>query len=314
MPKQLFLSFGLTLALGGAATSSIWAQQFTFQTFSIPQNKGPLSVSGLNDLGITSGDLVDGSGNTKAWVRDPHGNVNIFVEPRNTAAPIYTRANGINDLGVVAGDYFDNAANAYEGFFAFFGRFQSYTVPGAAPGLATSVDGINSFGSFCGYVGNDAFVSINGKASVFNVNTSNFSFCENINSFAWSVGAYQESSGLWHGWIRNPSNGLITQYDAPGASSKVGTPGNTNCPLSPNGGTRIYGINDHGEIAGHFWDASFVEHGFVLSPEGKFTQIDVPGAVLTSLGALNNLGQVTGHYVDTSCNNLGYIARPKDED
>ena len=53
--------------------------------------------------------------------------------------------------------------------------------------------------------------------------------------------------------------------------------------------------------------------GVELCPDNgiEFTQIDGPGAISTSLGALNNLGQVTGHYVDAHCNNLGYIATPK---
>ena len=308
MTKQRFLSLVLVVVFGCVAAS---AQEFTFQTFSIPQNTGALAVDGINDFGTTSGNIVDSSGNTKAFVRDSRGNVNIFVEPRNTATPSYTRANHINDLGVVVGDYVDTAANSQQGFFEFAGKFQSYTVPGAAPGAGTSVDSINNLGSFCGFVGTEAFVTVNGKATVFNVDSSIFSFCEDINDLLWTVGGYQDSSNLWHGWIRTPFNSVITTYDAPGASTSVSTPASNPCNLAPVGGSRIYGINNLGEIAGQFWDKSFVEHGFVLYPGGKFVQIDVPGAISSSLGSINNLGQITGHYIDASCNNLGYIATPK---
>ena len=310
MTRQRFVWLGLALALVCAAASSLRAQQFTFQKFSIPQNVGALSVSGINDFGTTSGDLVDSHGNTKGWVRDPFGNVFSFVEPRNTGAPIFTRANGINDLGVVAGDYFDNAVGTNQGYIAFAGKFQTYTVPGVAPGTYTTLDSINNFGSLCGFVGDDALVSTHGKPTVFSVDSSSFTFCEGINDLTWTVGAYLDNNSVWHGWIRAPS-GVITTYDAPGASTTAGTPQSNPCNLSASGGTRIYGINDHGEIAGHFWDSSFVEHGFVLSPGGNFTLIDVPGAISTSLGSLNNLGQVDGHYIDPNCNYLGYIARPK---
>jgi hypothetical protein len=64
-------------------------------------------------------------------------------------------------------------------------------------------------------------------------------------------------------------------------------------------------------MVGHYWDTSNVEHGFVLQPDGKFQKIDVPGAALTSGGAVNNFGQVAGHYVDSSCNSRGYIGTPK---
>lgn len=317
MTRQRYLSLGLALVLGCAAASSLRAQQFTFQTFSIQQNTGALSVSGLNDFGTTSGDFVDVHGNTEGWVRDPLGNISTVINPRNTpppGKPHYTRANGINDIGVIGGDYYDTAAGAYMGYFAFAGKFTPYTVPGQPSGTQTSVDGLANFGSFCGYVGNQAFVTINGKATVFSVDSSSFTFCENVNDLGWAVGGYTDNNtGISHGWIRNPFNGQITTYDAPGASSTTGTPENNPCKLDVNGGTAVYGINDLGELAGHFWDTSFNEHGFVLSPNGNFTQIDVPGAISTSLGNVNNIGQVDGHYLDSHCNNLGYIATPNHE-
>ena len=41
------------------------------------------------------------------------------------------------------------------------------------------------------------------------------------------------------------------------------------------------GLNDLGAITGYYLDANNVYHGFVRSPEGKFTTFDAPGADLT---------------------------------
>jgi hypothetical protein len=54
------------------------------------------------------------------------------------------------------------------------------------------------------------------------------------------------------------------------------------------------GINNSGEITGIYDDAKGL-HGFVAK-RGKFTRIDVPGALATSPAALNDPGDVVGSY------------------
>ena len=61
----------------------------------------------------------------------------------------------------------------------------------------------------------------------------------------------------------------IRTINVPGASTASGY------------GTIAIGINDFGAISGHFWDASENVHGFVLTPDGQFLQIDVRGAMQT---------------------------------
>jgi hypothetical protein len=225
-----------------------------------------------------------------------------------------------NDLGGVVGEYYDSGASEYLGFFYFRGKFNSYAVPGMATGGTTSVDGINNFGGFCGYTANppfsqwNAFVSSVGKTDVFTVNGSTDAFCQGINDRGVAVGAYYDSAGVLHGWVRTPWNGEVKTFDAPGASTVLGS---VPCASGLVAGTTIYGINDWGEMVGHYWDTSNVEHGFVLHPDGSFQKIDVPGAALISGGAVNNFGQVAGHYVDSSCISYGFIGTPqrdKDDD
>jgi hypothetical protein len=70
------------------------------------------------------------------------------------------------------------------------------------------------------------------------------------------------------------------------------------------------GINNAGYVSGHYWDTSNNEHGFLMTPAGKFIEINAPGAYQSSAGGVNDKVQVVGHYVTTSCTDVGYIATP----
>src|SRR6202171_3451986 len=58
----------------------------------------------------------------------------------------------------------------------------------------------------------------------------------------------------------------IITFDAPGAGKNAGQ------------GTSPQAINDGGEIAGYYKDASSVLHGFVRHKDGTFSTFDAPGA------------------------------------
>lgn len=66
--------------------------------------------------------------------------------------------------------------------------------------------------------------------------------------------------------------------------------------------TLATGISPSGEIVGIYGDASFNEHGFLLS-QGNFTTIDVPGALVgisgtlqTEANGINGAGDIVGDY------------------
>jgi hypothetical protein len=99
------------------------------------------------------------------------------------------------------------------------------------------------------------------------------------------------------------SSGIIT-FDAPGADT---TPyeGHGTFPSS---------INDFGVIIGAALDSNEIYHGFVRTPDGKFTRFDVPGTGGTpgSYGgtlpnSVNDLGEIAGYYSDTSGATHGFI-------
>jgi len=73
--------------------------------------------------------------------------------------------------------------------------------------------------------------------------------------------------------------------------------------------TRIFGVNDRGDLVGRFGDAEGNIHGFLKQPGGGFVQIDVDGSILTAAFAVNNQGVVAGHYVDGDGVTHGFLYR-----
>jgi hypothetical protein len=54
------------------------------------------------------------------------------------------------------------------------------------------------------------------------------------------------------------------------------------------------GINDRHQIVGEYIDDGLMSRGFLLDKGGRFTRIDVPGALGTNAAKINNRGQIVG--------------------
>ena len=74
------------------------------------------------------------------------------------------------------------------------------------------------------------------------------------------------------------AQGTYTQIDVPGATE-----------------TAPFGIDAAGDICGEYSDASYNQHGFLLS-NGIYTTIDPPGGIGTTADSINNSGQTVGSY------------------
>jgi hypothetical protein len=151
------------------------------------------------------------------------------------------------------------------------------------------------------------------------------------------MGSYTDASGVTHGFLRTPGS-TFTIFDVPGAASTTPTsitPGGviTGWYSDTNGnlhgflraldgrttsfdappGFNIYGsiyifggpppsINPAGAIAGTYFNPSFVEHGFLRTPNGTFKVIGPPGESVQTIptGGINAAGAITGLYQDAS--------------
>jgi probable HAF family extracellular repeat protein len=75
----------------------------------------------------------------------------------------------------------------------------------------------------------------------------------------------------------------VTLIDAPGAAE-----------------TDILGINNTGQLVGHFFDQAGRVHG-VIDTGGDFTIIDVPGSTGSTVNGINDAGQMVGVFATTTC-------------
>jgi hypothetical protein len=102
-------------------------------------------------------------------------------------------------------------------------------------------------------------------------------------------------------------------FDAPGAGTGSGQ--GTGCFAYSDCSVLI---NNFGAITGYYLDANNVFHGFVRSPEGKFTTFDSPDADTTPgdgngtlPNAINDAGAVTGAYYDVYSVGHGFLRSPE---
>jgi len=76
--------------------------------------------------------------------------------------------------------------------------------------------------------------------------------------------------------------------------------------------TYPFAINDLGTIVGYFSDINTAFHGFLRSPDGRFSTFDAPGAGTgtyqgTFPQAISDLGVVTGSYTDGNSASHGFV-------
>jgi hypothetical protein len=119
----------------------------------------------------------------------------------------------------------------------------------------------------------------------------NGTYASSINVGGFITGSYQGADTVYHGFLRSP-DGKFTTFEAPGADTTAGS----------YSGTTPTSINDLGVITGSFSDATGLSHGFLRTPEGKFTTFDVPGAGAngTIPIGLNLEGAVVGYALDSN--------------
>jgi hypothetical protein len=196
----------------------------------------------------------------------------------------------INNAGQIVGNYISNfthgfVRNADGQIIEFDAPLSTSTYPrsissqGQIVGYAQSVNGGTVFGFLRSAHGNFVLIA-------YPAVTNTYAYSVNDNGAI--AGIYSDSAfGETHGFVRDAS-GIYTSIDAPGAGTGNGQ------------GTDPLVINNDGEIAGLYVDASAVAHGFVRDAVGNITTFDVPDATKTVPADLNDNGDVTGNYIDAS--------------
>ena len=206
-----------------------------------------------------------------------------------------THAYGINNAGDIVGIVDD--ATGRHGYKRSGGVVTAIRYPG---GFTTYTNGINDLGQIVGFVqnpGNHGFVTSDGVTFIPindpNAQEPNGTIPLAINTRSQIVGDFVSVSGssFSHGFLTNDGV-TFTTIDAPNASS-----------------TSANGINDAGEIVGHFADATGRLHGFLRSVNGTFTPFDFPeaGVIHTVANDINKMGQIVGYFVDAAGRLNGFL-------
>jgi hypothetical protein len=285
----------------------------------------------INNSGVITGSYIDVNDVNYGFLRAADGKYTTFQAPgADTTAGSYngTSPSAINDLGVVTGSYAD-AKSFDHGFLRGpQGKFTTFDVPGAG-GYGTLPIGINLEGTIVGYYTDANYLfhafarSPDGKFVTFvgpgscdsNPNAGCYGTgAFTVNIFQTIAGGYQDNSGnlVHHALVRTPG-GQLTTFEAPGSGN--GNNQGTGCPgCAP-------GLNQWGAIAGTYTDTNNVYHGYLRSPQGKFTTFDAPGAgggANEGTGcpsdcpvSLNDFGAITGIYIDANDNLHGYLRSPE---
>jgi hypothetical protein len=199
-------------------------------------------------------------------------------------------------------------------------------VTGSAPG-ATIANALNLEGAIVGFFadqngvfrpflrhpnGTFATWSVPGECDAPNTTGCFGSGASTINLFGTINAGYEDNSGNFvaHGLLRS-ADGKLTKYNVPGAGT--GLYQGTGCPGC------VHPINQFGEIAGYYIDASTVVHGYMRSPAGEIMTFDAPpGAGSQGFGCfadcslgLNDFGAITGYYLDANNVFHGFVRSPE---
>jgi hypothetical protein len=253
---------------------------------------------GINNNGVVTGIALDPNNNYYATGVIFNSGVPTLV---STPGAVDTEFYQINTAGQIAASYYASDGIYHAAVYNSVSASWTYLpdVPGYQENLA---GGINNHGVVLG----DPFVNSSFVGGVgWTWNGSSYSFFSapgsdptklgtatySINDAGQSVGYFQDSSGVVHGYLKTGSN--FTTLDAPGA----------------NGLTSAQGINNLGVVTGYYVDAAGNDNGY-LWYNGQFTTLNVPfaGATGTDITAINDHGDLTGWYLDANGNYHGFEA------
>ena len=283
------------------SVSAIASAQYTFVKFKVPMTgskfTAPQAISNKNEIVGTFevsqlGRLVT----LGFWRSNDHPAQWTYLQDPSGDGH-FTQANSINSSRVVVGDY-TTSSTVIDGMVFSGGQYSTYDVSGCK---RTYIDGINDHGdrtgdclksgTYRGWLNR----SKNGVTTFFTVPGAVNTYTTSVNSID-EVGGWYFDGAHNHGYERVSSGG-VTTIDFPGAVS-----------------TWVFGISDitstgKGWVSGTFEEADGSFHGYLYSV-GKFTQIEVPGSVTTSVTGVNKHGWFVGSYTDSQGHSFGFYAKP----
>ena len=198
------------------------------QTISIPGGFAP-SAFGINDHGNIVGQYGYQNLTPGFFIQNTAGNGLITINA--PSGPDIVNAQGVNNNGLVVG-YYTGTDGQDHGFTANLALASGGAITGSA-------------------VADPTIPPVPGEPGA----TFVFSQILGVNDANIAVGYYGDSTSSQHGFLLNLGTGVYTFLDNPAMQFSNGVET-----------TQITGINNQGEIAGFYSDASGVLHGFTACP------------------------------------------------
>jgi hypothetical protein len=213
-------------------------------------------VTGIDNLGNTSGFWVDAKGNNHGFV-EWNG---VFANFNNPHTPHVTgsvnQLLGINNAGNAVGFYTDAAGNnqAYEVNQATR-VFKAIKIPGSVSTMAT---GINNLGDIVGTAKDSAGNFSSWLLKGGHLTTYQFPGGSNTQAFGVNtkdqiVGSYTDGGGVSHGFVLTSPLGPVSHWQ------KIDDPNGV-------GSTVVNGINTAGDLVGFYTDAAGNTDGMLAIP------------------------------------------------
>src|ERR1035437_1954997 len=235
--------------------------------------------------------------------------ITVKTRGAGTGAGQGTWVNAINSIGEVAGWYVDRN-NVYHGFIRrLHGKCTDVDArqAGNAASQGTLILGMNSAGATTGYYVdannvNHGFVrAADGRFTIIDVPIAGTAASQgtiacNVNAAGTVLGVFIDAENNWHYFLRR-SNARFTTFDVPDEGAGV----------SAIGWGYPDELNDAGAATSMYVDGNYVYHGWLRTPDGKVTRIDVPGAGTgpwegTFTVAINSEGAIAGGFIRPSGN------------
>ena len=282
---RLNLAAGLVFAIAIGLASAGASAQTGFTTVDVAgagtgAQQGT-AVTAIDAAGDIAGIYVDTNNALHCFVLPAGGSVaNCDVSGAGSSVGEGTFPTTINTSGVVAGSYID-ASQISHGFVrAINGTITKFDAPLA---------------SQSGHRGTTV-LSINDSGVIIGT---------------YTTGTYSTNSA-YYGFMRSADGSTYTVISDPSA-------GTTEDGNGKKEGTTPVAMNASGMIVGYYIDSSSVQHGFVRSASGTYTQIDPTGVGTcvnqnndsnfggTTASGIDAAGDVVGTYLNTSCAQQGFI-------
>ena len=241
------------------------------------------AVTAVDAAGDMAGVYIDTNNALHCFVLPAGGSIsNCDVSGAGSSVGEGTFPTTINSSGVVAGSYIDGSQISHGFVRAVNGTITKFDAP-----LASQ--------------------SKNRGTTVLSINDSG------VIIGTYTTGTYATNSD-YYGFMRSADGATYTSINDPNAGTSEGT-------NSKKQGTTPIAMNASGVITGYYIDSSNVQHGFVRSASGSYTQIDPTGVGTcvnqnngsnfggTSASGIDATGDVAGTYLDTSCVQHGFIRK-----